>query len=109
MAVVVTLTDSQMAVAIKEAERRIEQSRNSTNRTFTGITVTKELNEKVHLLGAVSELAVSLYLKLPWTGKTTLVLVTLTVMKYAVLNEKMAKTIIYMSVNTTKTLFISFA
>ena len=69
MAVVVTLTDSQMAVATKEAERRIEQSRNSTNRTFTGITVTKELNEKVHLLGAVSELAVSLYLKLPWTGK----------------------------------------
>ena len=69
MAVVVTLTDSQMAVAVKEAERRIEQSSNRTNRTFTGITVTKELNEKVHLLGATSELAVSLYLKLPWTGQ----------------------------------------
>ena len=65
----VTLTDSQMAVATKEAERRIESSRNQTNRTFTGITVTKELNEKVHLLGATSELAVSLYLKLPWTGQ----------------------------------------
>lgn len=68
----VTLTDSQMAVAIKEAERRIESSRNQTNRTFTGITVTKELNEKIHVLGAVSELAVSLYLRLPWTGKGNL-------------------------------------
>ena len=68
----VTLTDSQMAVATKEAERRIESSRNQTNRTFTGITVTKELNEKIHLLGAVSELAVSLYLRLPWTGKGNL-------------------------------------
>ena len=72
MAAVVRLTDSQMAVAIKEAERRIESSRNQTNRTFTGITVTKELNEKIHLLGAVSELAVSLYLRLPWTGKGNL-------------------------------------
>jgi hypothetical protein len=61
-----------MAVATKEAERRIESSRNQTNRTFTGITVTKELNEKIHLLGAVSELAVSLYLRLPWTGKGNL-------------------------------------
>ena len=68
----VTLTDSQMAVATKEAERRIESSRNQTNRTFTGITVTKELNEKIHVLGAVSELAVSLYLNLPWTGKGNL-------------------------------------
>ena len=68
----VTLTDCQMAVATKEAERRIESSRNQTNRTFTGITVTKELNEKIHLLGAVSELAVSLYLRLPWTGKGNL-------------------------------------
>jgi hypothetical protein len=68
----VTLTDAQMAVAIKEAERRIESSRNQTNRTFTGITVTKELNEKIHVLGAVSELAVSLYLRLPWTGKGNL-------------------------------------
>jgi hypothetical protein len=68
----VTLTDSQMAVATKEAERRIESSRNQTNRTFTGITVTKELNEKIHVLGAVSELAVSLYLRLPWTGKGNL-------------------------------------
>ena len=68
----VTLTDSQMTVATKEAERRIESSRNQTNRTFTGITVTKELNEKIHLLGAVSELAVSLYLRLPWTGKGNL-------------------------------------
>ena len=68
----VTLTDSQMAVATKEAERRIESSRNQTNRTFTGITVTKELNEKIHVLGAVSELAVSLYLHLPWTGKGNL-------------------------------------
>lgn len=68
----VTLTDSQMAVATKEAERRIEASRNQTNRTFTGITVTKELNEKIHVLGAVSELAVSLYLRLPWTGKGNL-------------------------------------
>ena len=65
----VTLTDSQMATAVKEAERRIEFNRKLTNRTFTGITVTKQLNEKIHLLGAVSELAVSLYLKLPWTGK----------------------------------------
>ena len=72
MAAVVRLTDSQMAVAIKEAERRIESSRNQTNRTFTGITVTKELNEKIHVLGAVSELAVSLYLRLPWTGKGNL-------------------------------------
>jgi len=64
----VILTDAQMAVAIKEAERRIEQSHSRTNRTFTGITVTKELNEKIHVLGAVSELAVSLYLRLPWTG-----------------------------------------
>jgi hypothetical protein len=64
----VTLTDAQMAVAIKEAERRIKQSHSRTNRTFTGITVTKELNEKIHVLGAVSELAVSLYLRLPWTG-----------------------------------------
>jgi hypothetical protein len=61
-----------MAVAVKEAERRIESSRNQTNRTFTGITVTKELNEKIHVLGAVSELAVSLYLRLPWTGKGNL-------------------------------------
>jgi hypothetical protein len=68
----VTLTDAQMAVATQEAERRIEQSRNQTNRTFTGITVTKELNEKIHVLGAVSELAVSLYLRLPWTGKGNL-------------------------------------
>ena len=68
----VTLTDCQMAVATKEAERRIESSRNQTNRTFTGITVTKELNEKIHVLGAVSELAVSLYLRLPWTGKGNL-------------------------------------
>jgi hypothetical protein len=68
----VTLTDAQMAVAVKEAERRIESSRNQTNRTFTGITVTKELNEKIHVLGAVSELAVSLYLRLPWTGKGNL-------------------------------------
>ena len=68
----VTLTDSQLAVATKEAERRIESSRNQTNRTFTGITVTKELNEKIHVLGAVSELAVSLYLRLPWTGKGNL-------------------------------------
>jgi hypothetical protein len=68
----VTLTDSQMAVATKEAERRIESSRNQTNRTFTGITVTKELNKKIHVLGAVSELAVSLYLRLPWTGKGNL-------------------------------------
>jgi hypothetical protein len=68
----VTLTDAQMAVAMEEAERRIESSRNQTNRTFTGITVTKELNEKIHVLGAVSELAVSLYLRLPWTGKGNL-------------------------------------
>ncbi len=68
----VTLTDAQMAVATQEAERRIESSRNQTNRTFTGITVTKELNEKIHVLGAVSELAVSLYLRLPWTGKGNL-------------------------------------
>ena len=68
----VTLTDCQMAVATKEAERRIESSRNQTNRTFTGITVTKELNKKIHVLGAVSELAVSLYLRLPWTGKGNL-------------------------------------
>lgn len=68
----VTLTDSQMALATKEAERRIESSRNQTNRTLTGITVTKELNEKIHVLGAVSELAVSLYLRLPWTGKGNL-------------------------------------
>ena len=55
MAAVVTLTDSQMAVAIKEAERRMESGRNQTSRTFTGITLT-----------------VSLYLRLPWTGKGNL-------------------------------------
>ena len=65
----VTLTDSQMAVAIKEAERRMEAGRNQTSRTFTGITLTKELKQQIDVLGAVSEMAVSLYLKLPWTGK----------------------------------------
>ncbi|CAB4163353.1 hypothetical protein UFOVP800_20 [uncultured Caudovirales phage] len=65
----VTLTDSQMAVAIKEAERRMEAGRNQTSRTFTGITLTQELKQQIDLLGAVSEMAVSLYLKLPWTGK----------------------------------------
>ena len=65
----VTLTDSQMAVAIKEAERRMEAGRNQTSRTFTGITLTEELKQQIDLLGAVSEMAVSLYLKLPWTGK----------------------------------------
>ena len=68
----VTLTDNQMAIAMREAEKRIESSCNRTNRTFTGITVTKELNQKVHVLGAVSEMAVSLYLRLPWTGKNHL-------------------------------------
>ena len=65
----VTLTDSQMAVAMKEAERRMEAGRNQTSRTFTGITLTEELKQQIDLLGAVSEMAVSLYLKLPWTGK----------------------------------------
>ena len=65
----VTLTDSQMAVAIKEAERRTEAGRNQTSRTFTGITLTEELKQQIDVLGAVSEMAVSLYLKLPWTGK----------------------------------------
>ena len=65
----VTLTDSQMAVAIKEAERRMEAGRNQTSRTFTGITLTEEIKQQIDVLGAVSEMAVSLYLKLPWTGK----------------------------------------
>ena len=65
----VILTDSQMAVAIKEAERRMEAGRNQTSRTFTGITLTEELKQQIDVLGAVSEMAVSLYLKLPWTGK----------------------------------------
>ena len=65
----VTLTDSQMAVAIKEAERRMEAGRNQTSRIFTGITLTEELKQQIDVLGAVSEMAVSLYLKLPWTGK----------------------------------------
>ena len=54
----VTLTDSQMAVAIKEAERRMEAGRNQTSRTFTGITLTEELKQQIDLLGAVSEMAV---------------------------------------------------
>ena len=49
----IILTDSQMAIALKEAERRIESSRNQTNRTFTGITVTKELNEKISVTSIV--------------------------------------------------------
>ena len=65
----VTLTDSQMAVAVKEAERRMEAGRSQTSRTFTGITLTEELKQQIDVLGAVSEMAVSLYLKLPWTGK----------------------------------------
>ena len=43
----VTLTDSQMAVAIKEAERRTEAGRNQTSRTFTGITLTEELKQQI--------------------------------------------------------------
>ena len=72
MAAVVTLTDSQMAVAIKEAERRMESGRNQTDRTFTGRTLTEEYKKQIDVLGAVSELAVSLYLRLPWTGKGNL-------------------------------------
>jgi hypothetical protein len=69
MAVVVTLTDSQMAIAVKEAERRMELGRSRVSRNFTGITLTKELRQEIDVLGAVSEMAVSLYLRLPWTGK----------------------------------------
>ena len=69
MAAVVTLTNSQMTVAMEEAERRMELGQSRISRNFTGITLTHELRQKIDVLGAVSEMAVSLYLRLPWTGK----------------------------------------
>ena len=52
MAAVVRLTDSQMAVAIKEAERRMESGRNQTDRTFTGRTLTEEYKKQIVSLAA---------------------------------------------------------
>ena len=62
----VTLTESQMAVAVKETERRVEIGGTPY---FNQDRMTPEYQYQIDFLGVKSELAVSLFLNLPWTGR----------------------------------------
>ena len=66
----ITLTDNQMALANQVAEKRMaEGAKLNLDTIFNQNRMTAEWRQKIDLLGAISELAVSLFLDLPWTGK----------------------------------------
>lgn len=66
----ITLTDNQMALANQVAEKRMsEGAKLNLDTIFNQNRMTPEWRQKIDLLGAISELAVSLFLDLPWTGK----------------------------------------
>jgi len=65
----VTLTNDQMVLAEQIANKRVLAGKNKTSRVFAGQPLTNELRHKIDYLGAVSELAVSLFLGLPWESQ----------------------------------------
>ncbi len=66
----ITLTDNQMALAVQVAEKRMaEGAKLGLDTLFNRERMTPEWRQKIDFLGAVSELAVSIFLGLPWTGK----------------------------------------
>ena len=66
----ITLTDNQMALANQVAEKRMaEGAKLGLNTLFNRERMTPEWRQKIDFLGSVSELAVSIFLDLPWTGK----------------------------------------
>jgi len=66
----ITLTDNQMALANQVAQKRMaEGAKLNLDTIFNRDRMTPEWRQKIDLLGATAELAVSLFLDLPWTGK----------------------------------------
>ena len=65
----VTLTDDQMVLAEQIANKRVLAGKNKVSRVFVGQPLTDELRYKIDYLGVVSELAVSLFLGLPWESE----------------------------------------
>ena len=65
----VTLTDDQIMLAEQIANKRVLAGKNKVSRVFVGQPLTDELRHKIDYLGVVSELAVSLFLGLPWESK----------------------------------------